>query len=103
MTISFQRGEEKFVCSNKELEAFVVAVINTIDNHLQYVEDESTKQRWNDLVCNGIIATRPMTTTVLASILEIMDVTKLSNMGQVVQVLFDSLPVLHKLGISIGS
>ena len=94
MTLIFPKSEEVFVRSNKELEDFINAVVNTIDNHLQYVDDQETKQLWNDLVCNGIVSTRPMTSTVLARILEITEVAKLSNMGQVVEILFKTLPVM---------
>ena len=94
MTLTFPKSSEVSVRSNKELEDFINAIVNTIDNHLQYVEDQETKQLWNDLVCNGIVSTRPMTCTVLARILEIRDVSKLSNMGQVVEILFQTLPVL---------
>ena len=81
MTIILNKDKEVFVRSNKELEDFVVQVSNTIENHLQYVDDKDTKEIWLDLKCNGITDTKPMTPTVLSRILEIMDPSIIPNMG----------------------
>ena len=81
--------------SNKELDDFIRAIGVTIDNHLQYVEDDDTKTRWDDLVCNGITSSKSITVTSLARMLDITNEVDSQNMGTVIQILFDSLPVLQ--------
>ena len=81
--------------SNKLLEKFIKAVIDTVTNHLKHVEDQQTEQRWSDLVCNGIVSTTPMTTAALAMILDVTDHQQSLQMGTLIQVLCEELPVLR--------
>ena len=85
---------EVFVNSNKLLEQFIAQVCTTVENHIAFVDDKVTKDRWNDLVCNGINKSKPMTTAVLATILDVTDEKTTHQMGTLVKVLFAEVPIL---------
>ena len=95
MTLTFPKLVDTQIKSNKELDDFIRAVGVTITNHLQYVDDEDTKTRWDDLACNGITSEKAITVTALAHMLDITNEVDSQNMGTVIQILFDSLPVLQ--------
>ena len=53
MTLSFQKDREVCVKEQK-FRDLLIALSLTVTNHLEYVDDATTQEQWNDLKCNGI-------------------------------------------------
>ena len=94
MTVTFPKQTDVQVRTNAALYDLIREFVATIGNHLTYVDDSVTKQRWEDLVCNGIDIATSMTVGLLAQILDITDEETSSQLSTVVQILFDELTVL---------
>ena len=75
--------------------SFLQHIFKTIDDHLQYTENDTTTETvWNNFKCNGILDDSLHNVESVAHLLEITDTADMT-LGNVVQGLFKSLKVLH--------
>lgn len=91
--LTLPKGKEETVLT-KEFSQLIQELTNTIENHLQFVEDDKeTDVTWTNLKCNGIMETEFQTVDDVAHMLAITDRNDMT-MGKVITTFFDTLPVL---------
>ena len=93
MTMKFTSAWSTKV-TTKDFFPLIEVLTTTIENHLQYVEDEATSHIFSDLVCNGIKKKEILTVTAVAHMLDMTDKNKM-QLAPVISSFFETIPVLQ--------
>ena len=95
MTVLSMPKNKEVTVRQKEFPSFLQHVIRTIEDHLQYTEQDAvTETVWNDFKCNGIIDDSLHNIESIAHLLQITDPADMT-LGNVIVQLFESLKVLR--------
>ena len=77
-----------------EFQSLVLALNETIENHIKYVKDEVTETAWKDLECNGITKKDRITVPGVAHMLNMTDENQMT-LAQVIDGIFKMIPILR--------
>ena len=93
MTMTEFPNDKSVKVTKTEFASLILALNETIKNHIQYVEDEVTQTTWKDLECNGISKKELLTVTGVAHMIDMTDTSQMT-LARVISNLFTLVPVL---------